>query len=260
LAARRREVARDEGRRRRRVLGALCVVTLVALGAIVALNSALLDVDEIGVVGASSADPSTIVALTGIQRGEPLFEIDLDAAAAAVEQLPWVASATVERGLDGTVTVNVVERVAVAALPTEGGHSLVDAEGRQLAVVPELPPGFLTIDGIHADGTPGQPAPAEAHAVLRLLADLSPAIAPMVSRVTWQDEMLSVELVSGGRVKLGDDTALDEKMVSLETILARVDLRCLGEIDVRVPSAPAVTRVNADGDPRTAVVDLAECT
>ncbi len=259
LAARRQEVARDHDRRRMRLLAVLCAVTLVALGGIVAANSSLLDVDEIRVVGAVNVDSAQVVAASGILIGDPLLDVDVDAARNGVGRLPWVETVSLERHADGTVVLNVSERVPRAALGGPDGLMLIDADGRQLDLVATAPEGFLPIVGIAADGTPGQPAPAEVHPVLRLLEELSPAITPLVSRIEWMDGSLFLALTSGGRAEIGDDTALAEKMVSLETILAKVDLRCLWEIDVRVPTAPAVTRVNANGDPRAAVVDLAEC-
>ena len=260
LAARRVEVARHEGRRRLRLLAALCIVTLLALGCIVAANSSFLDVDEVEVIGAANTDPAAVVAAGGVVIGDPLLDLDVEAAVSAMERLPWIESATIDRTVGGSVLITVSERVPVSGLPLDAGLMLVDRDGRQLGVVAGAPTGFLPIIGITPDGVVGQPAPPETHAVLRLLAKLTPAITPEVTQVEWANGTLVLHLRAGGRVKLGDDTALEEKMVSLETILAKVDLRCLSEIDVRVPSAPAVTRLNAGGDPRAAVVDLAECT
>ena len=60
----------------------------------------------------------------------------------------------------------------------------------------------------------------------------------------------------GGRARFGDGTDLDGKLQALETMLARVDLRCIDTIDVRVPSAPALTRLpppdGGAGDPAAA--------
>ena len=260
IAARRLAVARDEGRRRLKVLAALCLITLSALAGIVVVNSPLLDVDEIVVVGATNTTQADIATASGIPLGHPLLDVDVTGALERIGQLPWVESAELTRSATGTVTVTVTERVAVAAVPAAGGFALIDADARQLAIVGAAPPGFLPVTGITADGVPGQPAPPETHSILRLFSQLTPEIAGHLTSVTWADDALTVSLALGGSALLGDDTALQAKLVSLETVLARVDLRCLAVIDVRVPSAPAVTRMNANGDPRATVVDLAECT
>ena len=71
---------------------------------------------------------------------------------------------------------------------------------------------------------------------------------------------LVLDLAAGGRVRLGDPGDLDDKLVSLETMLARVDLRCLAELDLGVPSAPALSRrPPADGDPQAPLSDLSKC-
>ncbi|MDA3040079.1 MAG: FtsQ-type POTRA domain-containing protein [Actinomycetota bacterium] len=260
IAARRVAVARDEGRRRLRALAALCVMTLTALAGIVVVNSPVLDVDEIVVRGATNTTQADIAAASGILLGHPLLYVDVAGAEERIGRLPWVESVALARSAGGTLTVTVTERVASAALPAVGGFALIDADARQLAIVTDPPPGFLPVTGIIADGIPGQPAPPETHSVLRLFSQLTPEIAGQVTSVIWGEGALSVTLAGGGRALLGDDTALEQKLLSLETVMARVDLRCLAEIDVRVPSAPAVTRMNANGDPRAPVVDLAECT
>lgn len=259
IAARRVAVARNEGRRRLRVLAALCLLTLAALAGIVVVNSPVLDVDEIVVVGAVNTTQADIATAGGIPLGHPLLDVDVGGALERIGQLPWIESASLTRSADGTVTVTVTERVAVAAVPAAGGFALIDDDARQLAIAAAPPPGFLPVSGVTANGVLGQPAPPETHSILRLISELTPEITGQITSVAWSDGSLSVTLASGGRALLGDDTALEQKLLSLETVLARVDLRCLAEIDVRVPSAPAVTRMNANGDPRATVVDLAEC-
>lgn len=259
LAKRRVEIKRDEGRRRLRTLLALTVVTLATIGAIALVNSSWLDVDEITVIGAEKTDPEAAEVATGILPGDPLLDIDFETATRSVEQLPWVLQAGIRRSWDGTVSVELVEREPATVLNTADGFVLIDQSGRQLEVVETRPPGYLPIAGITAEGDVGQPAPPEAQAVLRLVTKLDPLLEAEVSQVVIDEGVLYLDLSSGGRVKLGDDSALDEKLVSLETILSNVDLRCLWEINVLVPSAPAVTRIDAEGNPRATLTDLANC-
>lgn len=259
LAKRRVEIKRDEGRRRLRTLLALVVVTLATIGGIALVNSSLLDVDGIEVAGVTNTDPESVKSATGILLGDPLLDVDFEGAARSVERLPWVLQATVGRSWDGTVLVEITERTPATVLNAEDGFVLIDQSGRQLEVVERRPPGYLPIAGITADGEVGQPAPPAAQAVLRLMSELQPQLEAEVAQLVIDESVLYLDLTSGGRVKLGDDSALDEKVISLETILANVDLRCLWEIDVRVPSAPAVTRMDADGNPRATLTDLANC-
>ena len=261
LRARRIEVQRSQGRRRLRGLVGLVVITVVAGGAAVASQSSLADVDQVVVVGATLSDPEAVAAASGITIGEPLINLDADAVVAGVEQLPWVLGASVERRIDGDVVVSIEERIPRAVLSTQdGGFVLVDDRGRQLERVAGRAPEFLPIAGITASGDVGQPAPPETQAVVSVLDHLTPPVAAVVDQIVVDEGTLYLELRIGGRVKLGDDSSLDAKIVSLETMLAHADLRCLWEIDVRVPSAPALTRLSAAEDPRATLTDLAECT
>ncbi len=260
LRARRIEVQRSQGRRRLRTLVGLVIVTVIGGGAVVISQSSLADVDAVVVEGAVASDAAAIVDASGIEVGQPLIELDTDAVVDRVVDLPWVLGATVERQADGDVIVSIEEREPRAVLPTaDGGYVLVDERGRQLERVSGRPPGYLPIAGIVASGVIGQPAPPETQAVVSVLDHLGPTVSAVVTQIVIDEGTLYLELDLGGRVKLGDDSSLDAKMVSLETMLAHADLRCLWEIDVRVPSAPALTRLSAAGDPRATLTDLAEC-
>ncbi len=261
LRARRIEVQRHEGRRRLRALVGLAVVTVVAGGAVVVSQSSLADVDAVVVEGAHLSDPSSVVEASGIEIGDPLIDLDADAVVAEVEALPWVLGASVERQMNGDVVVTIEERTPRVVLSTEdGGFVVVDAFGRQLERVAGRAPEYLPVAGIVASGVVGQPAPPETRAVVSVLDHLTPPVAAVVTQIMVDEGTLYLELTPAGRVKLGDDSSLDAKIVSLETMLAHADLRCLFEIDVRVPSAPALTRSSATGDPRATLTDLAECT
>ena len=261
INARRIEVKRTAGRRRLRTLGLLVAVTLATIGAIALVNSSWLDVDDFAVVGAEKTTEQQVEETSGIELQTPLLDVDLALAEQQIETLPWVLTASVDRRWTGTIVVEITEREPVAAVAADGGSFvLVDASGRQLALLDSRPAGYLPIAGIVASGVEGQPAPPDTQAVLRLMGELTPQLEAEVDQILADQGTLYLDLRSGGRALVGDDTALDQKVLSLETILQRVDLRCLWEIDVRVPSAPAVTRIDAAGNPRATLTDLADCT
>ena len=49
-------------------------------------------------------------------------------------------------------------------------------------------------------------------------------------------------LESGVEVRFGEATLVEAKVRSLRTMLDRVDLTCLAEIDLRLPGSPVLTR------------------
>lgn len=247
LQARRHQVARQEGRRRLRLIAAVTLAATLAIVAIAAVNSSLLDVERVVVTGASRANPQQVVVATGLDVGQPLLEVRPADVTTAVERVPWVDTARVHRGWRGDVTVAVTERRAVLAMPTGARFTLVDPTGRQLEIVDAPPEGMLVLAGLEASGVPGQAVPAEGVAAVAALERLSPEIAAQTTGLSVAGGQVFLELGPTGRAEIGDDRDLDAKMVALETVLARVDLTCVSVIDVRVPSAPTVRRAGLGG-------------
>jgi cell division protein FtsQ len=242
LQARRASVAKRAGARRLRIIGSLSILATLAIVAIAIINSSWFDVETVQVLGAERADSRHIVTASGIVVGDALVEVDVDDATAAVAAVPWVAEATIDRDLDGTVTISVVERVGIVAMPAGSRFAMIDRTGQQLELVEARPAEFLPVAGVEASGVPGQSIDQPGLAVVSLVEALTPTVRDASSGILLDDERLQLELVAGGRADLGDERDLDEKLVALETILARVDLACVAVIDVRVPTAPTVRR------------------
>lgn len=247
LQARRHQVARQEGRRRLRLVAAVTLLATLAIVTIAAANSSLLDVERVTVSGASRANPQQVVVATGLQIGQPLVRVRPASVAAAVERVPWVDTARVHRGWRGEVTIAVTERRAVLAMPTGTRFVLIDPTGRQLEIVDAPPDGMLVLGGLDASGVPGQTVPDDALAAVSSLERLSPGIAAITTGLSVEGGQVFLDLGPTGRAEIGDDRDLEAKMVALETVLTRVDLTCVSVIDVRVPSAPTVRRAGLGG-------------
>ncbi len=263
LKARRVAVLRSEGRRRLHTLIGLLAVTALGVGLLVVVDSSWLDVDAVEVEGAHRSDPAAIEAASAVALGQPLLDVDVDGAISAMMAEPWVLSAGLDRRLDGTVVLTITERTPRLALPTTTGQRvLVDETARQLGVAAEadIDPSWLVVAGIAASGELGRPAPNETLWILELQQRLGEGLRARIDQVIVDGDQLYLDLVEGGRVRFGRMEAVDDKLVSLQTMFDRVDLRCLYEVDLRVPTAPALTRISADGTVGAAIVDLQACT
>jgi cell division protein FtsQ len=248
LAARRAAVARASGRRRlRRLLAVLGLGALVA-GVLAGLHSPLLAARHVRVLGAAHTTPAQVLAVSGLGARPPLIDVDPGADAARVERLPWVATASVTRDWPDGVTVQVTERRPVAALPVAGGLALADATGRVLALASTRPAGVNEVLGV-ALATPTRP-PRPGMALpagdLPLLAVAAGLPGSLAAHVRWVQVASSggVELrLDGGQtVELGSGAQLAEQSVALATLLAKVPMRGIVAIDLRVPDAPVLTR------------------
>jgi cell division protein FtsQ len=243
--ARRLELLSGRRRRRRRqALAVMVVAGLVAAG-VWATHTSALDVDALEVTGGVHTSRDEIVAASGLAVGQRLADVDAGRAQAGIEALPWVAGAAVDRSWAGTVTITVTERLAAALLADgAGGWLAVDDQGRVLAPIGEIDPALIIhLDGV-APAAPGAQVDERARSGIAVGRALTPAERSRVSRIHLTDKG-TVELVlrPRGVVWLGHpDDDLPGKAQSLQTVMAKVDLRCVQTIDVRVAQQPVLTR------------------
>jgi cell division protein FtsQ len=237
----------------------LLALSLAGAGAIAIIRSPLMAIDSVAVRGADMVDESVILAAAAVPVGSPLLDLPIEATRQRIEAIPEIRSASVTRNLNGRVDIVVEEREPTMALRSVTGFVLVDNDGRQVRTSTEAPDGFLPVIGLEATGVPGDPAPPGSSAVLRLMSEITPPVRSAVTEVIVTGDQLTLRLSDGGRALLGDDDELAAKVVSLETLLLSVDLRCVHEIDLTVPSAPALSRIGEKGNPRDGLADLTQC-
>ncbi|MGK2958707.1 MAG: cell division protein FtsQ/DivIB, partial [Acidimicrobiales bacterium] len=163
--------------------------------------------------------------------------------------LPWVKDVEVTKEWPGTVTLKVSERVPVAGVRAIGsGWMLVDQEGHQLEVIPDMVPGVVPVEGTMPVGKPGKIVESDGLAALALVEALDPTLRASVMRVVFSEGPSLGAVLRPGEggeeveVRFGSPVDLKMKAVDLSTILANVDIRDIAVLDVRVPGTPAVIR------------------
>jgi len=243
LRARRIAVRRDESRRRLRRATGLGVAAVVVLAAVAITRSPVLDVDRVEVRGATHTSIDDIRRATGIKPHAPMTDIDLDAARGGVLALPWVHTVSITRSWPASVEVEVTERTAVAVVSAgSAGFALVDADGRVLELHAEPPPGYMLLANVPIPGAPASmvdPSASDALVVARVMPD---SLRPKVSTVVAEADGVVLRLVAGGVIRLGPATDLGPKLRAADTVLNEVDTTDLCAVDVRVASAPSLTR------------------
>jgi cell division septal protein FtsQ len=241
MRSRRIAVRRDQGKRRFKRLTVALGVVAVVVGAAVATQTSLLDVDRVRIDGVGHTTAADVRRVAAISPGEAMVGVDAGGVAARVEDLPWVEEATVARRWPGTVEIHVTEREPLAMIQVaEGRVALVDDDGRVLEVTRQPPAGLPEGTGVSsrriAEGDELGRATRDALAILRALRERLPGVVASVS------SDLDAALAAGGEIRFGSTDDLDDKIVTVETVLADVDTDCLELLDVRVPGSPALTR------------------
>jgi cell division protein FtsQ len=207
------------------------------------LRSSLFSARTIVIAGAVQTPRSEILQVSGLDRDPPLIEVNTAAMERRIERLPWVAKASVQVDWPSTVTVAVVERIPVAtSLLPGGGYALVDSSGRVLADQAPRPSGLPLITAPGIPRSPGSSLGASARPLLAAAAELPVSLLSRVEEIVpGGADGVVLRLKGGLRAVVGDDTALAQKFVSLATVLSRVNLTDVGEIDLRVATAPVLT-------------------
>jgi cell division protein FtsQ len=244
LVERRRVVRAEADRRHRRRIVGLALVAAVVLGAIGLLLSPLLDVDRVEVAGAERLGAERVVELSGIRVGEPMAAADLAAARRALQADPGLAAAHVVRSWPSTVRIEVVEHRPAALVVHPAGTLVVSAAGTALAAgsggPDELP--RIELDATPA-AAPGEQLPEALRAVVALVEQVDPAIAPLVEAHRLSaDGTLEWLLQDGATVRFGRVADVPAKLQAAETVLSQVELACLSSLDVREPSRATVRR------------------
>ena len=246
MRSRRIGVRRDAGRRRLRRITAVLAGAALVVAALVASRTPLLDVDRVTVTGTDHTTVDEVRHAADVRLGEPLLSVDPGAVAARVEELPWVASARVERSWPSTVKVQVTERVPVAVVQlTDDLAAMIDADGWVVGVesrpadAPSDPSGPLVLTGIDEPVVEGERLDAAARDALAVAAAAAEWMPGVVASVSTD---LDAELLQGGAIRFGSVDDLSDKVTAAMTVLSEVDTSCMALLDVRVPGSPALTR------------------
>lgn len=91
-----------------------------------------LTVGEVNLRGRVNAPRDALAAAVGVERGDPILSLDLDAVRRNVETIGWVKQATVWRQLPDTLHIEIVEREPFARWQIDGRVYLIDRDGKVL--------------------------------------------------------------------------------------------------------------------------------
>ncbi len=195
---------------------------------------------QVHVQGASPMAERTILAATGLQLGQPILDIDLDAIRQSVEAVGWVENAQVVRLLPDTVVVAVSERQTLAVWQNRGRMTVIDAGGRP---IPEADPGrFPQLPLIVGEG-----ANHGAAQILQAVRSRPRLVERLEAIVRVDGRRWDLRLKDGGLVQLPaveEESALiqldqlDQRQRILELGFERIDLRESGIVAVRPRGAP----------------------
>lgn len=209
---------------------------------------------SISVSGTDRSDKVELARLAGLSPGLNLFRMDVGGMTRAVEQHPWVRTASVTRHFPSSVSLEVVEH-RPAALAALGELYLLDEDGepfKKLEASDDLDLPLVT--GISRDAYVEKPEAAASRfrAALDLIAlyrQVKAADGDAVSEVRVSGHEYALVTAGGTEIRLGRD-GWEAKLARLEKV--RAELRRRGQsadvihLDNRVRPGWVAVKLSAD--------------
>lgn len=205
-----------------------------------------LALENVEVVGRQRQSAASILAALGVRRGMPMLEIDLAAARARLQALPWIRSADVERQLPDTLFIRLIEREPFAFWQRNGALSLIDRDGTVIPTdtLAQYAPRIVLV---------GDDAPAQAATLIDMLAT-EPALARRVNAaVLYGSDRWTLRFDTGVAVALPETAAPAawHRLAGLETQDHLLE-RSIATIDLRLPDRMIVRLAPAESGKRSA--------
>jgi len=260
IVDRRRTVQLVARRRRHRMQVAVVAVVLLVAAAVGLALSPVFAVQKITVTGQSRLEESALVASSGIAVGDHLVAADLSAARSALMNMPWVASAHVERKWPHTVSFKITEQQPAAVVRSGQDLVLVSSTGRilqreekvgaeqllleldgsmQLAQRPQ--PGSTATES--DEGLIGASVSSEVSQAIGVLESMGESLRSELGSVRLSRVgALTLELTDGTEVLFGPPEDVAAKLLAVESVLNQVVRDCMKTLDVREPTRAAVSR------------------
>lgn len=216
----------------RPLLLVLLLVALVAGGVWLVWFSSVLAVKDVTVHGTSLLAEREVRRAAAVPAGDPLAQVDLQAATTRVEALAAVKDADVSREWPDTVRIAVVERVSVAVVDLGGRVRGMDADGVVFQEFEKAPEDLPRVEI-------GSAADSEAlREGARVVAALPEDLAARVEHVEIDTvDQIGLALRDGRQVVWGSAEESDLKAEVLAALLEQE----AQVYDVSVPGSP-VTR------------------
>ncbi|HZK04886.1 MAG TPA: FtsQ-type POTRA domain-containing protein [Actinomycetaceae bacterium] len=150
--------------------------------------------------------------------GTPLPRLRTGSLRAELEAVPTVLSAEVRREWPDGLSVEVVPRTPIAAVPADSGFELFDTYGVDLGFVPDVP------EGVPVAQIPlGEDTAFILDGVTAVMGSLPPELLGQISTVSASSQdAIEFMLDSGATVRWGDNSGNELKAAVLDTLLAEV--------------------------------------
>ena len=249
LLLRRRALKKAEGRRRLALLCLAVVVVLAPAGYWILASSSAFAVSGISVSGGGAIVSAEVrQAAVEAVKGRSLLRVDAGDVARAVERLPYVRTATVDRSFPHTLSIRITTYHPAAVVKSGKSEYSISADGRVLsegaAEKSELP--VIRV----ADGLTLAPGTRVRHGTVATALDVLHSVPSSFSsrvghlhKLMTDDTGIVAVIGRGLHLRLGSSDQLDLKLQVAVRVLRSMQSAtrsALAYVDVTVPGRPAL--------------------
>lgn len=178
------------------------------------VSSSLFSVKEVQVKGNSFLSSEEILAKSGVEKGENIFDLDLERVAKSLSGNPLIEKVKVSRKLPNRIYISVFEKKPVALL-NSGQLYLIDKEGELLPSIGGNNGNLPSLEGFK------QNSYGIAVEFLDEIDEYAPALLSEISRISSSEGIL-LHLRNGIKVKVGKDE-LKRQVIFLKAVLDKIN-------------------------------------
>ncbi|MEI6079014.1 MAG: FtsQ-type POTRA domain-containing protein [bacterium] len=223
-----------------RKIVALAILALIVFGLFKGCQYAVrsienldaLKITAINVIAPSHIQKAQILSLSGLNKGQGIYNVSLSDAKKRIKGHPWVRKVSIRRSLPSTVEITVQSKEVKALTRVNDMIYYLDNEGK---VIDKLIPGFKT-------NMPVINAKPEEYAKVIALLDYMKN--PDISEVFLDGDILTIYLSDENIKILVSISKLDQSLKNIAKVMA--DLRSNGEkastMDATLPGNKVVVR------------------
>lgn len=244
------QVLLERARRHKRFAAIISIaISAVCVGVGLFLTWHLLIVDTISVKGNKNITSEEIISVSGLETDKHIWLENTEAAKAALENMPYIDSAEIERVYPDKLVITVAERVEAAVVMGLSTNAIIDKDGNVLFMGErENYAGLMKIYGLSASGfklnTPlGDASTFQIRTTLELLSAIVQA--GLVDDIDYLDvsNSLCVFFITtqGLRVQLGQPDEAAQKLHKLKLVLPKLKqmgLDAKGTVDLSTVGDP----------------------
>lgn len=223
---------------------------IALLGSLVALNSSYFTIRQVVVEGNYTVTAEAIILASRITRHQNLLTLNLPKTIAAIERLPYIASAKIIKHFPNRLVIKVRERKPICLLKQGKFYYVLGNDFTMMGIAATKSNAWLPV----VTGVPISKArnrfpltKAQVEVVRELIKLASRKNHWKVCRIDLNRSLLVMEIPGNQRpvtVLLGDSSRIKEKVTQIQAVLAGNRFGEIISIDLRLPGISTITTSN----------------